>query len=124
MSKQNEALFRNAKKITVTLECSHELYFRSYPPKKMERVWCPRCGDMRAVEVTAAEFRIKCRGCRLSRPFGRDEESAKLLGARHHNKRGHTVQLFDGLAMVHEWQGTEPSDDVRASVLARLDLDL
>jgi hypothetical protein len=111
--------------IPVILFCDHELLFKSYPPKMAERVWCPRCTDMQTVKVAPPEFRVKCRNCRLSRPFGQSREDAERLAAKHHNVKNHTVELRDGYAVLYTWHGPRARDEtVIESILETLDLNL
>lgn len=86
----------------------HTTIFSSSPPKIGELIWCRRCTEYQRVTVAPPEYRVRCRSCRLSRPFGRAKLTAEVFAAKHHTRNpAHTVALYDGQDVVQELRPQE-----------------
>jgi hypothetical protein len=78
--------------IDVVLSCGHILVFAVPLPRRDERVWCPRCDNLRRVNVVK-EYYARCTKCRFSRFTGGAKNIAFRLGKGHYNRTGHPVNV-------------------------------
>lgn len=89
------------------LTCDCHIKFPLPAPKVGDLVWCTRHHDVRVVSVDA-EWRVKCRDCRYSRPFGAAELTAMTAGSKHGLIKRHTVDVYRGGKRVHTVGGELP----------------
>jgi hypothetical protein len=81
----------------ITYECGHSQLYGSPAPKLGEMVLCLRCRKYRKVITAPNEWRIKCRGCIYSRPFGQAQLNAEIAAAKHRMKNpAHIVDIWNG----------------------------
>jgi hypothetical protein len=85
----------------ILLECGVTIPFRIAPPKTGERVWCFRHRHYARVKDGRAEFRARCRDCRMSRPYGAAKLSAEMSAVRHARAKTHTVDVLQGAKILH-----------------------
>lgn len=80
-------------------ECQHTSNFEVMP-RPGDIVWCRRCADYRTVEKALRVVRVRCqfRGCRYSRPYGDDRDSASRAASRHvmAHPQHHVAVIVDG----------------------------
>lgn len=94
----------------VVLEkCGHTLLFE-FPPMRGEQVWCVRCQTMRVVASAPTEYRVRCLRCAVSRPFGQSRLNAEVFAARHANKYGHRVRIYNGRELIYELRADSDPD--------------
>lgn len=91
--------------VRVTLECHHFLTFNAAPPMLDDSVYCVRCQDMRTVMEAPPEWRIRCTRCTYSRPLGVARLAAEVAAARHRQKTGHAVRIYNGRRLVYTMGG-------------------
>lgn len=82
------------------LHCRHTQEFRP-APEIGDEVYCRRCHGYRHVLALQSDYRARCRDCNYSRPFGRAMFAADGAARRHGDKKGHTVDRYDGSKL--EW---------------------
>ena len=91
----------------VILGCHHKMFFDP-PPNPGDEVYCRWCRTYQLVDVTIAEWRIRCDRCPFSHPYGADESRAKRTGIRHVGKYpGHTVTVYQGDRLDSTIQGQD-----------------
>jgi hypothetical protein len=81
---------------TLVLACKHTIIFSIAPPKIGEQIYCFKCEKLQRVTAAPPEYRIRCRGCRYGRSFGRGQITAETAAAKHSTKRRHIIDIFDG----------------------------
>lgn len=96
--------------VQVRLECEHVLLFGSPSPMKGESLWCVRCQDMRRVVDAPVEYRVRCRRCAVSRPFGQARLNAEVFASKHANKYGHRVAIYNGRELIYELRADSDPD--------------
>lgn len=84
----------------VTYECDHTAIFKTAPPRVGDTVFCIRCNTDRVVVKAPHEYRISCRVCTFGRAYGVARLAAEIAAAKHANKHGHRVRLYDGPKLV------------------------
>ncbi len=94
---------------TLILACKHTVIFSIAPPKIGEHIYCFKCQRLERVNAAPAEYRIRCRGCRYSRSFGRGRLTAETAAAAHAGKRRHAVDIFDGYDLLTT-MGNRPAE--------------
>src|SRR5688500_13311550 len=106
--------------LSVRFDCKHTVDFeQSQVPGVDEDVYCRQCQRMRTVKEISQHYRITCSGCKYSRSFGRDLESAKLAASRHVTKMStHKVSLKDGPKLVQVY--TIHSGGIMADMLTSI----
>lgn len=88
---------------SATFVCGHTMEYRdTIPPKRGETVYCRKCADYRVVEISSEQqWSFRCRSCRTSRQYGKDESECRNAAGKHLRKyAGHTVQIKEGRAVV------------------------
>lgn len=81
----------------VTFDCRHVRIWQANPPIINETVWCPQCRKEVKVLSAPAEWRIRCRDCAYSRPFGTGKTGAEIAAAKHRQAHpGHVIEIRNG----------------------------
>ena len=91
----------------IELSCQHRRIFPAPCPRKDETVWCSRCGDYRTVAAVLGVYRVKCRHCRLSRPYSYNLLTAGQAMMSHRRTYGtHVVDLWQGEKRIDTYGNT------------------
>lgn len=91
------------KYVMVQFACGHSREWeRAKKPQPLQDAWCLRCHKTVDIALVLEEYRVRCYGCRYSRPFGMARKNAEIKGAQHHNKHpDHEVKILYGDKPVH-----------------------
>lgn len=82
---------------TIIMDCHHEPSFVAPWPKIGTTVYCRWCMDYRKVVGWLSDYTIRCKGCPLSRYYGRDKDAAYRAASKHALKYpDHVVSIKDG----------------------------
>jgi hypothetical protein len=94
----------------ITYDCGHTQHYKNPYPKVGEMLYCLKCRMEVRVKLAPAEWRIRCRHCVYSRPFGDARLNAEISAAKHRrNHPSHVVALFQGGELIRTFPAN-PTD--------------